>query len=112
MSIDDARDFYLALRDSDKQIFLAFVSHDLTIHGRAFELDLSQPDQITAFKGLNELQHQISGHISGLGLGRDKYPDETLWQILLETAAPYGLSGHIKSSLLRAGSPGYWEKLK
>ena len=34
------RDWYLGLPDTWKQIFLAIVSNDLTIHGRAFRLDL------------------------------------------------------------------------
>lgn len=112
MTIEDVRDFYLALPDSDKEIFLAFVSHDLTIHGRGFRLDLSPTEQIRAFEGLNELQHQISGHISGLGLGTERYPDETLWQILIETAASHRLAGHLRSSLIRAGSPEYWSGRK
>lgn len=112
MTIAEVRAFYLALPDSDKQIFLSFVSNDLTVHGRAFQLDLSEADQIKAFRGLNEIQHQISGHISGLGLGRDRYPEVTLWEILLETAATHRLTGVLKSSLIRAGSPDYWRKAR
>lgn len=109
---NDIRDWYLALTDPSKQIFLALVSHDLTIHGRGFELDL-QGEQLTrAFKGLNELQHQISGHISGLGLGRDRYPNDVLWQILAETAAAYGLGSHLRHSLHDARSKNLWDKLK
>jgi hypothetical protein len=75
---NDIRDWYLALTDPSKQIFLALVSHDLTIHGRGFGLDLQGELQTRAFKGLEELQHQRSGHISGLGQGRDSYPDDLL----------------------------------
>ncbi len=103
MNIESVRDLYLALPDSDRQIFLAFVAHDLTIHGRGLGLDLSEREQIGAFKGLNELQHQISSHIANLGLGSDRYPDTVLWQILVETSAAHRLSGHLKSSLTRAG---------
>lgn len=101
---DELRDWYLSLTDSSKQIFLAFVSHDLTIHGRGFGLDLTVEQQCRAFNGLNELQHQISSHIAALGLGRDRYPDDVLWQILVETAAAYGLTRHLNHSLERAGS--------
>jgi hypothetical protein len=109
---NDIRDWYLALTDPSKQIFLAIVSHQLTIHGRGFGLDLQGEQQTRAFKGLNELQHQISGHISGLGQGRDRYPDDVLWQILAETAAAYGLSSHLRQSLDRARSGTVGNKLK
>jgi hypothetical protein len=33
--------WYLELPDDKKQIFLAFVSNSLTIHGRGFGLELS-----------------------------------------------------------------------
>ena len=111
MTGDELRNWYVSLTDSSKQIFLALVSHDLTIHGRAFGLDLSTEQQSRAFKGLNELQHQISSHIAGLGLGRERYPDEVLWQIIVEKAAAYGLSNHLKRSLERVGSCKVWEGL-
>jgi hypothetical protein len=109
---DELRNWYLALTDSDKQIFLALVSSDLTIHGREFGLHPPGEQQSRAFEGLNELQHQISGHIVGLGLGRDKYPDDVLWQILAEKAAAYGLTPHLKHSLESAKSVSLWDKLK
>ena len=112
MDNDDLRDWYLALTDPDKQIFLALVSSDLTIHGREFGLHPPGEQQNRGFKGLNELQHQISGHIVGLGLGRDRYPDDVLWQILAEKAAAYGLSSHLRHSLEHARSRSLWDKPK
>jgi hypothetical protein len=108
---DDLRDWYLALTDSDKIIFLALASSDLTIHGREFGLHPPSEQQSRAFKGLNELQHQISGHIVGLGLGSDRYPDDALWQILAEKAAMYGLRNHLRDSLKFARSRDLWKKL-
>ena len=112
MNNDELRDWYLALTDSNKQIFLARVSSDLTIHGRGFGLYSPVENQIRGFKGLNELQHQISQHISALGLGRDRYPDDVLLRILAETAAAYGLTQHLKQSLESAHSMDLWSRLK
>ena len=112
MNDNNLRDWYLALTDSDKQIFLALVSSDLTIHGREFGLHPPGEQQSRGFKGLNELQHQISGHIVGLGLGRDRYPDDVLWRILAEEAAGCGLSDHLTHSLEFARSRSIWDKLK
>jgi hypothetical protein len=101
---DELRLWYLALADSDKQIFLALVSSQLTVHGRAFSLDLSEADQIRAFIGLNELQHQISGHIAAIGLLHARYPDDVLWDILTEKAAAHRLTAHLRQSLQFAKS--------
>ncbi len=112
MNNDAVKDWYLALTDSNKQIFLALVSNDLTIHGRELELHPLAEEQGRAYKGLNELQHQISGHIVGLGLGHDRYPDDVLWQILAEKAAAYGLSPHLRHSLEFARSRNVWDELR
>jgi len=107
---DELRDWYLALSDSDKQVFLSLVSNQLTIHGRCFGLDLAGVEQTNAFKGLNELQHQISSHIAAIGLRRDRYPDEVLWNILDEKAAFYGLLAHLKQSLDFARARNVWDR--
>jgi hypothetical protein len=106
---DNLRDWYLALTDSDKLVFLAFVSTDLTIHGRYFGQYLSGEKQSRGFQGLNELQHQISGHIAGIGLNRDRYPDDVLWRILAEKAEAYGLSAHLQKSLEFARTRDVWK---
>lgn len=111
MNNNEIRSWYLALTDLHKQIFLALVSHQLTIHGRGFRLHLPEGQQIRGFEGLNELQHQISGHIIGLGLGRDRYPDDVLWQILAEEAAARGLSAQLRQPLESAASRNFWDKL-
>jgi len=67
---DDLRNWYLALKDPDKQVFLALVSNHLTIHGRGFYRYLpgTEPKAkaFQAFEGLNE---------SGLGLS-----DRSTWR--------------------------------
>ena len=115
MNNDELRNWYLALTDSDKQVFLALVSNHLTIHGRDFGLYPSGAEQskaFNAFKGLNELQHQISGHIAAIGLRHDRYPDDVLWKILDEKAAAYGLTAHLRQSLDFAKSRNCWDKSK
>jgi hypothetical protein len=90
---------YLAMSDRQRLLFLARLSYELTIHGRAFGLDLAGNEQVEAYKGLNELQHQISQHIAHLGEDSKRYPEDVLWEILDETAARYGLAAHLKQSL-------------
>ena len=111
MNEDSLRDWYLALRDSDKLVFLALVSGELTIHGRGIGFYESGEQLIRGFKGLNELQHQISGHIVGIALGHDRYPDDVLWKILDEKASAHGLSSHLKHSLEAARSRDLWNQL-
>jgi hypothetical protein len=114
---DELRNWYLALTDSNKQVFLALVSNHLTIHGRDFGLYLSGIEQspskaFNVFKGLNELQHQISAHIAAIGLQHDRYPDDVLWKILHEKASAYGLTAHLGQSLDFARSRNVWDKSK
>ena len=91
---------YLAMSDPQRLVFLAWLSNSLTIHGRAFGLDLAGDKQIKAFTGLNELQHQLSQHIAHLGAKDSKrHPEDVLWEILHEKALSYGLSAHLKHSL-------------
>ena len=104
MADANLRDLYLGLPDRQKQIFLLIVSYELTIHGRSFGLDLVGEKQIQAFEGLNELQHQISQHVAGIAVGRDRYPDEAFWKILHETAESHGLSAHLTQSITFASS--------
>ena len=96
---EEVRLWFLNLADNQRQVFLAWLSHDLTIHGRSFGLDLTGEKQVKAFKGLNELQHQISAHIAHIGDGSKRYPDDVLWQILQGKAATYGISNHLESSI-------------
>jgi hypothetical protein len=112
MENDELRDWYLALADHGKQVFLALLSHNLTIQGRAVGLNcLSEGEQNKAFKGLNELQHQISGHIAAIGVGRDRYSDDVLWDIcLIREAAAHGLSGELRHWLEFTRSRNVWDK--
>jgi hypothetical protein len=113
---DELRSWYLSLTDSEKQVFLSLVSNHLTIHGRDFYRYLPGTEPKTkafqAFEGLNELQHQISGHIAAIGLKHDRYPDEVLWKILDEKAAAYGLTAHLRQSLDSARSRNCWSNSK
>jgi len=104
------KDWYLGLADADKMILLALVSSQLTIHGRAVGLDLSGEKQIMAFKGLNEIGHQISQHIVALGANHKKYPEDVFLRILAEEASSAGLSAHLAQSLQWAKTRDLWQK--
>jgi hypothetical protein len=110
------RNWYLALKDSDKQVYLALVSNHLTIHGRDFYRYLPETEPkakaFQAFEGLNELQHQISAHVAAIGLQHDRYPDDVLWKMLHEKASAYGLTAHLGQSLDFARSRDVWDKSK
>jgi hypothetical protein len=105
---EQIKNWYLELPDDKKQIFLAFVSNSLTIHGRGFGLELSGEKQIAAFKGLNELQHQLSSHIAAIGMRSKRYPDDALWEILAEKAVHYNIDLALLNSLKYARSRTFW----
>jgi hypothetical protein len=96
--IEPFDDLFLSLSDQQKIVALAWLSHELTIHGRGFGLDLVGNDQIAAFKGLNELQHKISQDIGHLAQGTNRQGGEDILQTLRGTAAHYGLASHLRSS--------------
>jgi hypothetical protein len=105
---DEIESWYLGLPEGKKQIFLAFVSHSLTVHGRAFGLDLAGEKQIAAFKGLNELHHQLSGQIAAIGLGHKRYPDDVFWNVLDKKTGYYDISLALANSLKYARSISNW----
>ena len=109
--MNDCKAWYLELPDNKKQVFLALVSNHLTVHGRVFGIDLSGEEQIEAFKGLNELQHQISSHIAAIGLARNRYPDDVLWNILQEKAANHKISTVLADSFQFARSRTCWTEV-
>lgn len=91
--------WFCSCSDQQKISFLAWLSHDLTIHGRGFGLDHRGDVVVRAFKGLNELQHQISQNIGHLNDRTNEYDGDLIWRILYDTAARHGLSAHLQSSL-------------
>ena len=95
---------FVSSSDVQKIVFLARLSHSLTIHGRAFWLDLIGEEQTAAFKGLNELQHKISQDIGHLAEGTNCFPAQDIWESLQETAAHYRLSAHLQQSLVGLSS--------
>lgn len=112
MTDNGLKDWYLGLLDSDKIIFLALVSAQLTIHGRAFGLDLSGEQKSRAFTGLNEIQHQVSNHIASLGMNSKRYPEDVFWNSIGEKAAYYGLSPHLSQSFSFARTRDFWARSK
>ena len=105
---DDVRQFYLALSDRQKVTFLAILSNSLTIDGRDFVLTRAGTSLIRSLEGLNELQHQISQHIGALTLGSKRYPDEVLWQILIEKAESHGIIAALERSFKFVRSRSTW----
>jgi len=112
MNIEEFKAWFLTLADSDKLIFLPLLMGRLTIHGRAFGVDLTGEEQIRTFKGLNELQHLISFYFAGIGAKRDRYPDDVFVQALFERASFFGLSHHLADSLQYARTRHNWGNQK
>jgi hypothetical protein len=107
----EIREWFSGLTEAQKQVFLALVSSELTLDGRHLG-SISGQQQIRGFVGLNEMQHYISGHIAGLGPGRDRHThtDDFLWKILEEKAALYGLKSSLSNALEFARTRDLWNK--
>ena len=98
------KQWLLSSSDTQKIVFLGWLSHELTIYGRCYWLDLTGQEQTASFKGLNELQHKISQDIGHLAQGTNRFSAEQIWESLQQTAACYGLSGDLRQSLERLSS--------
>jgi hypothetical protein len=108
--VNQIKTWYLALPDGSKQVFLAIVAHQLTVHGRYVAYELSGEQQIRAFTGLNEVQHQITSQIAAIGLASERYPDEVLWAILHEKAEEHQISQQLSESLHFARTRSCWTR--
>jgi hypothetical protein len=109
--VNEIKTWYLKLPDDKKQVFLAIVAHQLTIHARYVVHEFSGEQQTAALKGLNELQHQISSHVAAIGLAAERYPDDVLWDILEEKAVQYQVSPELAQSIQFARSRSCWAKI-
>jgi len=108
MNTDELHNWYSTLPILKKLAFLALVSQHLTLHGRTFEIDLNGIEQVRAFKGLNELHHQLSGQQVSFGLSLPGYPDDVFFNILNEKAAAHGILVHLSQSLDYAQARNVW----
>ena len=108
--MNQIKTWYLELPDESKQVFLAIVSHQLTVHGRYVAYELAGEQQIRAFTGLNEIHHQISSQIAAIGLANNRYPDEVLWAILHEKAEQHQISQQLSESLQFARTRSCWTR--
>lgn len=101
--MNEIKAWYLELPNDKKQVFLAIVAHQLTVHARYVAYELSGERQIRELKGLNELQHQISREA--------RYPDDVLWEILKEKAEQYQISPLLAQSIQFARSRSCWDDI-
>jgi len=101
---ENLKRWFLASTGIQKIRFLAWLSHDLTVHGRCYALDLTGAEQTKAFQGLNEIQHKISQEIGHLADGTKGRSTEDTWDALQLTAEHYGLSFDLRQSLERLAS--------
>ena len=108
--MSEIKSWYLDLPNNKKQVFLAIVAHQLTVHARYAAYKLTGEQQIRELKGFNELQHQISSHIGAIGLSKERYPDEVLWQILQEKAEQHQISPDLAQSVQFARSLSCWDE--
>jgi hypothetical protein len=92
-------DDFARLSVADQQRFLALIGLDLTIHGRAFLLELQGPVLVRSLAGLNELQHKIASHIAALAGDAPRYPDDILFRILEEVATEYEVTDALQRAI-------------
>jgi hypothetical protein len=91
--------WFSSCSDKEKIVFLAWLSHQLTIHGRSFGVGSEVREANRAFKGLNELQHTISQNIAHLAAGTNARTGEFVLEALDSKANHYGLAAHLRQSL-------------
>jgi hypothetical protein len=85
--VQEAGDFYAALTPAEQLRFLVDIGMDLTMAARdCYEVGTDLLTDPVRMRQLNEIQHRVLGHARRLiGGSRDRYPDDVLVRILLES---------------------------
>jgi hypothetical protein len=103
MTVDEAVSRYVAIPEDRKAWFLLRVSWWLTLYLRGCYDEADADLLAKKLKGANEIQHQLSsGAWSHLTGNPNRYPDDTLIQICVETAATYKIGGEFGAAMKSA----------
>ena len=104
-----AKTFLSALGPGDQALFLAYLSHELTVAARSYYSDEHDNAQrlIAAIKGTNEIQHRISAQLRYLlrGGSDQLFPTDALVDVLFAWAEAYKdepVTGHLMHALDRS----------
>ena len=101
--MEEIKNWYLGLTNSQKQIFLASVGHQLTVHARQHRANHPKnPDPgalLRVFTGMTELHHHLSHQVVAIGMDRGRYADSLLWDILISKATDFDLTKDLMTSL-------------
>jgi len=97
MTIQEVLDLYSPLEDHEKVVFLAILSHALTISMRGLYDKAEDPKLlIEQLKGANEIQHQLSSQLRHHHLKDPKlFPDDIFMKTLVEKSTHYRINGEL-----------------
>lgn len=93
MNRDEAKQYFLGLSPTRRGLFLALLSHNLTVAARGYYEVAGGPAEPStrqaAFERLNEIQHRLSAHFRKLlGDPEAGFPDEVITDVLFDWAEP------------------------
>lgn len=92
---------YVQLPKEKKAPCLIAIAFNMTVEFRGLE-GLSDSEARTTAKGFNELQHKLLSQAAKELSDEDRYPDETFFAILRETAEMNGILASLQAALARS----------
>jgi hypothetical protein len=103
MTLDEAIARYIAIPDDRKAWLLLRLSWWLTVYLRGCYDEADVDLLATKLKAANEIQHHLSSEAwSHLAGNPNRYPDEALIRICVETAAMYKVGGEFGGAMTSA----------
>jgi len=104
MANQELLDFYCGLGSSAKVRFLARAAYNLTVELRCdYDDALDCKMRLQRLQGANELQHHLTAELAHhYNLDEKRYPDDVLFNILIEKAMFYEILPELLSAFSRA----------
>lgn len=101
MDVDGTISCFKALTTDQQAKFLVFLAWELTVVAReAYGADETEIGKPTLLRTINELQHQILGHLQKVLLGSgERFPDDVLLKVLFQISESAGHERYLKSAL-------------
>lgn len=106
MDRKETKEFLLSLNPSEQALFLAHLTHELTVSARYYYGADNESRTVAAMKQFNEIQHRVSAQLRYIltGATKERFPEQALIDVLFswaESDEREPVTGHLSYALDR-----------